>query len=745
MTAVQQVFAVFRRHRRWLAVPLLLVFFGLTLAQITTTSPTFDEGFTLLRGYAALRTGHLVPIGHPPLAHWLSAAGVVLEPNLPDPRSLDGWYSDSYDDSSRDLLWRRGLNAGRISFLGRFPILLLGLILGAVTARWAKELFGWGAGLAALALHAFSPNLLANSAVATTDLPVAAFYVFTLYAWCRFTQRPTAQPAIITGLMLGCALTSKFSALLLFPTLGLFALIYLIQNKTNWQRIIGNGLLILVVAALAIWANYGFSFSPYPFAQYSRELTDLGRLASEGHTAYLLGNLSLTGWRYYHLVVFLVKTPLPVLVLLAVAAWQLIRNVLTTPRASLIATFINSPASMPITAAAIYLLAASLTSLNVGYRYLLPALPLLHLLASSVFARRSSQQPPTNYHLPQLVTAGLFAFQVASTALIAPHFLAFFNEIVGSANGYKILADSNLDWGQDLPALADYLNGRPVHLSYFGMADPAYYGINATPLPAWPPPPLPSPFAPADPAPGLYAISASNLVGVQLYEPNSFNYFRNRTPIDVINYSIFIYEVPEHAPVAALAQCLPAPLNDSAADALFDNRVFRPLVFDCQTSLVIPAQPALLLYPENVTPLAGFTLEPVLDWKRTSTSPAVHIYHPPSLTQNNPPTFSEPTRYLTLLNYELTTQALTLTWRVDELAPPPVSIFVHFNWPDGALAEAYDGLGLAAEYWQVGDIIIQRHAISPDLPPGEYPIIVGLYSLADQTRYSEIPLATYSK
>ncbi|HLB47148.1 MAG TPA: hypothetical protein VJL59_08975, partial [Anaerolineales bacterium] len=107
------------------------IFFALSLAQLTSTSPTFDEGFTILRGYAAWRTGHIVPIGHPPLAHWLSALGVVLEPNLPDPRDLNGWYADKYDDASRDLLWHRRLNATRIVFLGRFPILLLGLILGA--------------------------------------------------------------------------------------------------------------------------------------------------------------------------------------------------------------------------------------------------------------------------------------------------------------------------------------------------------------------------------------------------------------------------------------------------------------------------------------------------------------------------------------------------------------------------------------------------------------------------------------
>jgi len=34
---------------------------------------------------------------------------------------------------------------------------------------------------------------------------------------------------------------------------------------------------------------------------------------------------------------------------------------------------------------------------------------------------------------------------------VAPHYLAYFNELAGGpANGFKELADSNLDWGQDL-------------------------------------------------------------------------------------------------------------------------------------------------------------------------------------------------------------------------------------------------------------------------------------------------------
>lgn len=718
--------------RALLSAALLLVFFGLALAQVTTTSPTFDEGFTLLRGYAALRTGHLVPIGHPPLAHWLSALGVVLEPNLPDPRDLQGWYGDKYDESSHDLLWERGLNTNRLVFLGRLPILLLGLILGAVTARWAKDLLGWPAALVALGLHAFSPNLLAQSAVATTDLPVAAFYVFALYGWYRFARQPSLTNAVLTGVLVGGALASKFSALLLGPTLAVLGLIFLFSFRDHLPHK-SRQLAIWIVGALlaifiAIWATYGFAINPYPLAQYLRELTDLNSLASEGHTAYLFGLLSLKGWWYYHPVVLLVKTPLPLLALLLLGV------------ASLLAKFRDAHTRFFLTTvglpALIFLAAVTLSSLNVGYRYLLPALPLLHILAAAVvpLALRFARA------VARLAFFTLLGWYALGALLIAPHFLAYFNELVGPANGYQVLVDSNLDWGQDLPALAQYLDGRPVNLSYFGRADPAYYGIRFAPLPGWPPP-GPTHFAPADPAPGLYAISASNLVGVQLTDPNTYAYFRNQTPLAVINYSIFIYQVGSHAPVSTLAQCSPPVLNQNAVGQLLNQQATRQISFDCANSLIIPAQPALLLYPSGQTPLVD--LGPSLfDWKRADGSTYYQLYWAATYT---PPQPLFPGQYLSLLDYTLTPQALTLRWLVTQPAPPPVSVFVHFNWPDGALADNYDALGVPAEEWQTGDILIQRHPIAADLPTGQYGVEVGLYSLADGTRYSDINLTTYIK
>ncbi len=471
-------------------------------------------------------------------------------------------------------------------------------------------------------------------------------------------------------------------------------------------------------------------------------------------------------------MVFLAKTPLPLLALVAYSLWRMAdglwHNTFRIPHAS--RAFIVHRSSFIILPSAfiIYFAAASLSSLNVGYRYLLPVIPLLHIFASSAASRQwavGSRQCFNHlssiahrlsslrwdfgfgiWDFSPLFIVSLFIVHSISTLSIAPRFLAYFNELVGPRNGYKVLADSNLDWGQDLPALARYLNGRNVNLSYFGQADPHYYGINYTALPGWPPPPQTN-FAPADPTSGLYAISASNLVGTQLYDPNTFAYFRNLTPLTVINYTIFVYEIPDHEPVTAFAQCAPPILERT--DHLI-NRKVRQIVFDCANGIILPASPTLLLYAEDQTPLLDLGL-PVFEWKRSDGTTYYRLYNSRTgtLSEAEVPTlpYSPLAKglYLSLLSYDLTPDSLTLTWLVTEPAPPPVSIFVHFNWPDGALADAYDALGVPAEYWQKGDVIIQRHPISPDLPPGEYGITVGLYSLADGTRYSDIALSTYKK
>jgi hypothetical protein len=145
----------------------------------------------------------------------------------------------------------------------------------------------------------------------------------------------------------------------------------------------------------------------------------------------------------------------------------------------------------------------------------------------------------------------LLAWLAIGTLRAFPHFLSYFNEIAGGPRQrVHWLADSNLDWGQDLPGLRDWMHAHGVgriNLCYFGNADPSYYGIKFVALPGswgvW------DDRSPSQPdVPGYLAISATNLAGVGLQTPQLRSYYarllQHARLVDTIDSSIFIYALP---------------------------------------------------------------------------------------------------------------------------------------------------------------------------------------------------------
>ncbi len=318
------------------AALMLAAMFGLAVGSMLEKSPTFDEGQYIARGWMYWRgvdVTHLQQLGHPPLTNELIGLGVILEPGLPDPITLNGWVDGNIELISEDLLWQRGLNANRIVFLSRIPILFLGLLLGAVIWRWGREMYGLWSASVALALVALSPTVIANTQLATTDMGIAVFYVATLYAWSQFLHRRTARWLAISGVAFGLAQASKFSALVLIPTLGLMTIWFawrrgaltlrqdsrfaarfnrLDNGRWGWLwTALGSLLLMGSMGLLVVWICDRFTLRPFAPGFYFGELGHFLSLASEGHRAYLLGRFSQGGWWYYHPFTLLVKLTLP--------------------------------------------------------------------------------------------------------------------------------------------------------------------------------------------------------------------------------------------------------------------------------------------------------------------------------------------------------------------------------------------------------------------------------------------------
>jgi hypothetical protein len=527
-----------------MAVGLLLLSFGLALTSAIQKSPTMDEQNHIARGAAYLGTRDpRLSVEHPPLVNLLSAlpAHLLLDLHLP----LDQWWeAGEWYHFADNFLWRANQRPDRIVFLARLPIIGMGLLLAALVFRWADSLFGpWG-GLLAAAFCALDPNVLAHQRLSTTDVGGTFFSFLAAYVFWRKLRDPSPVRVLLAGLTLGLAFSAKLSALVFGPMLALTLLLDGALNRSASCCRLGRRVAALAAVAgvsiLMVWAGYGFQIGPVegiggrvPAPPYLRGVQAILGLAEGGRSAYLLGQVSTTGWWYYFPIAFAVKTPLATLLGLAAATWLLVRK---PTRDDL---FILLPPSL-------FFLTSTTVRLNLGYRHLLPMLPFLAVHVGRLAHPPSYRNAKRRIYLP--VAAALWL--TVSTLSIYPHFLAAFNPIGGGPdNGWHVLADSNIDWGQDLKGLASWMEREDVErvrLSWFGSARPAAYGVAHDLLPGvpygfvdWQDPP----FNPQQPEPGVYAISVSNLVGVALPDHDLYAWFRGREPSAKIGYSVFVYRL----------------------------------------------------------------------------------------------------------------------------------------------------------------------------------------------------------
>jgi hypothetical protein len=577
---------------------------------------------------------------------------------------------------------------------------------------------------------------------------------------------------------------------------------------------------------LTLWAVYRFEAGVYspigawvPMPTHWSTLRRLWQHQAGGHRAFFMGQLSTEGWWYYFPVLFLIKTPLSLLILLVVAvvtAWRMRRR--ASSQRGLPPLFERKSGGLgwsPVMVVfpALYFAVSMVSRIDIGYRHILPVVPYVVMGAASVFRPLPKAPVSTDaakreeglhratqlgyYPLPlwlkgglrpllggsafsglrangcgwwrMVVLAGLIVWAIVSSLWVHPYYLAYFNALVGGPDqGYRYVVDSNLDWGQDLKRLKGYLDERGIErvkLSYFGSAKPEEYGIEYDLLPM-PPPSSPSDFSPFNPEPGVYAISASNLQGALLEEPDVFDWFRRRQPTDKVGYSIFIYEVAGRFEGRWAAVCYgPAPAleGDQIGEALGDSSL-RTAYFDCRTSWVYPAgaAPGWYIVPgitEGRTVVATYCDETQLIYhsRRSSKSMGLSVYlgegagsEPVRLAalegSEGEPRFADVARFL---GYEIEPvrpapgDAVTLRtyWEVLKRPEFPLSVMAHLVFvgdTQSVPVGTADGLSFPVENWQKGDIFAQMHFFTLPSEGGVtgYIFNVGLYRLDTMERVS---------
>jgi hypothetical protein len=478
-----------------------------------TNSATFDEPAHLGAGVEYLRQHDLSIYSlSPPLLRIWAAIPAVLAGAKAPPIT----FEDTLPIVTRHLQYVEAflvLNFSTLPhllLLARLGMMPISCFAGWVVYRWAGELYGRRSGLAACAIYCLNPSILAAGSLITTDLGTAAAMLVSCWLWWRFCRGPSWRRWALVCVAVMLAHLCKFTAVLLWPMMLAMAVPFvLLRSRRQWWLLplawLGTGAAVLVL----INGIYGFHGTGRPMRSFSFESDFMqkvqGKLpgafpspvpklliegfdaqkrdTQDGYEAFLFGDVYRgTRW-YYYPAALLCKLPVAMLALLAAAAAStLVRRKVPAPARRC------GEGSILLAVAVFAGGVMAFGDLNIGTRYLLPMFPLVFILTSRLWSIDPSPVKRISHAKPRAVIPylrdSLLGLLAIETLLICPRFLSFVNFAVGGpSNGWRLLCDSDFDWGQSLIDLRNWMSDHQIHsvaLAYFGGVDPAIYGVQYT-------------------------------------------------------------------------------------------------------------------------------------------------------------------------------------------------------------------------------------------------------------------------
>lgn len=505
------------RYHWYAAAVLVLTFFGLSFGAMLGDSAIVDELAHVPAAYSYVHYGddRLNP-EHPPLLKDL--AGIPLQfLGLNFPTETGTWNSNHPEQYSigYEFLYRYGNDAKTILFWARLPLLLLASLFGLVFYAILWRRFGIGVALLALFFYSLSPNFLAHSHYVTTDVGASIGMFISLILFIRYLERPTRWNIVWLSLGLALAQLTKFSSVLLYPFM-LFVWIGIValrQSNSPWKLLRGIiiGSLVsffwiylfyvpntialsaqrqsdLFVNNLAVYENLYHGIGPFlarlcipvttvsilrPLLEYILGMGMVAVRVGSGNVAYFNGMVSLQSFHGYFPEIFLLKTQIPFLILLAsipfFTGYRFLRH-----RTHSIRSYLKYHRFEIVMASFVifYFTTAVLGNLNIGIRHILPIYPPLFALVALGTVRiiRSTR----SFGSVRLATlAVLMLWYSINTFTAYPYFTAYFNNLGGGPDqAYRYFSDSGIDWGQDLYRLKTYTDNHPeittLALDYFG-------------------------------------------------------------------------------------------------------------------------------------------------------------------------------------------------------------------------------------------------------------------------------------
>lgn len=447
------------------------------------------------------------------------------------------------------------------SYAARLMTVLFSMVVACCLYRWAKELYGEVSAVFALFLFTFEPNIIAHSQLITTDIFATGMMMMSVYSFWRFSRQRNWKHLVWFGLVLGLAQLAKYTAVFLYPVLAGMLLIFdapkLLQylQRSRWQslwRYTGK----MVVMSMAVFLinilviNLGFLFNrtmmplgefefrselfkkyqarlhmlsdvpvplPFPYLEGLDYVRYRERTGRGFGNIYLLGQTSKEGFPNYYLVAFLFKTPIAI----QAAFWLAL------------GLYLFRKTGRQFREKELFLLAPILSLFTyfnyfnraqIGIRFLLVIFPFILIYCSRLLLNWKKFTP-----LRWVGAAGLAGYLVVSTLSYFPHYIPYFNELVlDRRQAYKILADSNLDWGQ-----AAWYVQRDLGIHPETLVDPE------------------------QPVAGRILVSANNLVGITA-RPETYRWLReNFEPVDTVAYAYLVYQITPEQLQAVIEASLP--------------------------------------------------------------------------------------------------------------------------------------------------------------------------------------------
>ncbi len=395
---------------------------------------------------------------------------------------------------------------------GRLTTVLFSLVLGFFVFRWTRKIYGVLPGFFSLFLYAFSPNIIAHSRLVTVDLFAACMVTLSVYFFWQFDQNGGWKNAFLCAFILGVSQLAKYTCLFLYP---IFIIILLIKYSGRLYTLFAGRdiealkyilihvtkyVLLFIVINIAV-INFGFRFDrtlmsleqyefksnmfqslqkipviktipiplPYPYVDGIDWIKFYEKSRGPYSDSYLFGELRPQGFNGYFFYASFFKVPISIQIVILLSTLFYLKN-----RDQY--HFMGNELFLfiPILFFTIYF--NFFFRSQIGIRFFIVVFPLIHIFCGSIINKTIGMKKF------RFAISMLCVYLIVSVLSYFPHYISYFNEFVWDRKqSYKILADSNLQWGQNKTYLKKYRLRHPdavIHPSFVPTAGRVVVDVN---------------------------------------------------------------------------------------------------------------------------------------------------------------------------------------------------------------------------------------------------------------------------